>query len=116
MVQSLGKQLDKHFDIFSLLEPNVKRFIQDRHSPSALARKFPAAMAEFAELGVGLPQRLNRIIKSVERGELKVRSDVSGLEIHMEHLEKIVNRMILGIILAAAFLGITILVLTFSLR
>lgn len=116
MAQSLGKEADSEFDMFSLLEPNIKKFLKERHSPAAFFRRLPAAASELAEIGSGLPQRLNRILKSVERGELKIRTDVSALEIHLEHLERIINRMVIGVIVAAIILGAAITVLAFSLH
>jgi hypothetical protein len=65
----------------------------------------PPAVAELALLGAGLPNRLARIVKSVERGELHFSADVSGVERHLEHLERLVNRAIIGLIAAAVILG-----------
>lgn len=56
------------------------------------------AAMDMAVLGVGLPQRLNRLVKSFERGEVQIRTDVSGLERHFEHLERLVNRIVIGVI------------------
>jgi ubiquinone biosynthesis protein len=115
MAQSLGKGLDPDFDILPLLEPNVKQVLKKRRSLLAIARRMPSATTELANLSVGLPQRLNRLVRSIERGELQVRTDVSGLEHHLEHLERLVNRIVLGVVVAAIFIGLAIIVLAFKL-
>ncbi len=115
MAQSLGKALDSEIDFLRILEPNIKRILGKRHSPAAVMRQLPSTALNFANLGVGLPQRLNRIIRSVERGEFQFHTDVSGLETHLEHLEKIVNRLVIGILIAAIILGSAIAVLAYRL-
>jgi ubiquinone biosynthesis protein len=116
MAQSLGKTLDPNFEILALLEPNVRQVLKEKQSIGAVIRRLPSVAAGLANLSGGLPQRLNRLVRSVERGELQVKTDVSGLEVHIEHLERIINRVVLGIILAAGFLGITILILALAVR
>jgi ubiquinone biosynthesis protein len=116
MAQSLGKALDPNFEVLPLLEPNVKQVLKEKNSAGAVLRRLPSVVAGLANLSLGLPQRLNRLVRSVERGELQVRTDVSGLEIHIEHLERIINRVVFSIVIAAGFLGITILILAFTVR
>jgi ubiquinone biosynthesis protein len=111
MAQGLGKRLDPEFDFFALLAPSVENLIRKRYKPSAILQKLPPAFAELALLGAGLPNRLARVLKSVERGELQVRAEVSGVERHLEHLERLVNRAIIGIIIAAIILGVSLVFL-----
>jgi ubiquinone biosynthesis protein len=66
------------------------------------------AAAELATLSVGLPQRVDRMMKTVERGEMQVRTNVSGLERHIYHLERLVNRTLIGIIIAALIVGLAL--------
>jgi ubiquinone biosynthesis protein len=108
MAQSLGKGLDPDFDIAPMLESSVKRIIKKRYSVTAALRRLPVAAAELATLAVGLPQRVDRMMKTVERGEMQVRTNVSGLERHIYHLERLVNRTVLGIIIAAIIVGLAL--------
>ena len=66
------------------------------------------AAAELASLAGGLPQRLDRMMKTAERGEIQVRADVSGIEKHLHHLERLVNRTTIYILLAAVILGLAL--------
>jgi ubiquinone biosynthesis protein len=115
MVQSLGKGLDPEIDIFALLAPKVTRVYRRKHSVRSLVTQLPQAFSDLANLGITLPSRLNRLVRSVERGELQVRTDLSGLEVHLEHLERIANRIVLGVMVSAIILGITIIILAFKL-
>jgi ubiquinone biosynthesis protein len=108
MAQSLGRGLDPEFDILPLLESSVKRIIEKKYSVAAALRRLPAAAAELASLAGGMPERLDRMMKTAERGEIQVRADVSGVEQHIHHLERIVNRTIMVIIGAAFIIGLAL--------
>ena len=115
MVQSMGKELDPQFDFFSVVAPEVEDLLQKRYMPSAMIRRLPSIAAELAIFGMGLPRRLLKIIKGVERGELQVRTDVSGVELHLVHLERIVNRLLIGLVIAFIILAAAIAFLAFRL-
>ncbi len=115
MAQALGQRVDPDFDFIASLTPGVENLVRKKYQPSAVLRRLPPAIAEFALLGVGLPSRLARILKSVERGDLQVRADVSGVERHLEHLERIVNRAVIGLMAAAIILALAALFLAFKL-
>jgi ubiquinone biosynthesis protein len=108
MAQSLGTALDPHFDITPLLESSVMRMIKKRYSIAAALRRLPAATAELVSLAGGLPQRLDRMMKTVERGEIQVRADISGVEQEVHHLERLVNRTVIAIIGASLILGLAL--------
>ncbi|OGO31858.1 MAG: hypothetical protein A2Z29_04520 [Chloroflexi bacterium RBG_16_56_11] len=111
MTQSLGRGLNRDFDFFKALQPHIEKAVDKRYSFSATLRRLPSALTDLAIFGVGLPKRLLRIVRSLERGELLVRTDVSGLEIHMEHLERIVRMLVVGIVAGAVILGATVIYL-----
>ena len=109
MAQALGIALDPDFDMFPLLEGYLKHIIHKRYSIFAAIRKLPSDTAQMASLAGGLPQRLNRLMKSVERGDLRVSADVGGVEKHIHHLEGLVNRAVIGIIVMAVILGLALI-------
>jgi ubiquinone biosynthesis protein len=108
MAQSLGRGLDPNFDIVPMLESSIIRIIRKRYSVTAALRRLPSAAAELGSLAAGLPQRLDRMMKTVERGEFHVSADVSGVEKHIHHLERILNKTVLFIMAAAIILGLAL--------
>jgi ubiquinone biosynthesis protein len=108
MAQSLGRGLDPHFDILPMLESSVIGIYKKKYSVTAALRRLPSAAAEMASLAGGLPQRLDRMMKTAERGEFRVSADVSGVELHMDHLERMVNRAVIVIMAAALVLGLAL--------
>ena len=105
MAQSLGRGLDPDFDIAPLLQSSVIRIIKKRYSVTAALRRLPVAAAELASLVGGMPQRVDRMMKTAERGEIQVRADVSGIEKHIHHLERVANRSLICILGAALIIG-----------
>jgi ubiquinone biosynthesis protein len=111
MAHSLGIHLDPDFDIVPLLEEHIKKVIDKTRSFGAVVRELPGTIADLASFGAALPERVTRLIKSVERGEIEVRTNVSGIEVHLEHIERIINRVVLGIVLAAVVIGLAVVYL-----
>ncbi len=108
MAQSIGRGLDSDFDFLQLLKPYIEKTLKERYAPSAILRRLPSAAAQLAMFGAGLPRRLDRVVKSVERGEFQVRTDVSGLDYYIYHLERVINRAVIGIIVAAIIMALAI--------
>jgi predicted unusual protein kinase regulating ubiquinone biosynthesis (AarF/ABC1/UbiB family) len=108
MAQSLGRGLDPEFDIAPLLQSSVIRAIRKRYSIVAALRRVPVAAAELASLVGGLPQRMDRMMKTVERGEMQVRADVSGIDTYVHHIEKLAARALICIAGAAIVLGLAL--------
>jgi ubiquinone biosynthesis protein len=110
MAQGLGRSLDPDFDIMPLLELNIRGLIKKRFSIKATLRRLPSAAAEWASMAGGFPERLDRMMKAAERGEIPPRVDTSGLEQHIHHLEKLINRVLVVIIISAMLLGIILFI------
>jgi ubiquinone biosynthesis protein len=108
MAHGLGKGLDPDFDILPMLETRVRGLIKNKFSIKAALRRLPTAGAELVSLIGGLPQRLDRIMKAAERGEIQLRIDAGGIEQHIHHLERLVNRLVIVIIVVAVIIGLAI--------
>ncbi len=115
MVHGMGKALDPELDILQLLEPHIKRILARKYSPGALAGQAPMAALEYAVFGLGLPQRLNRLFRSVERGEFQVRAATDGLEEKLDKTLRVGNRLIFAMVLSAAIIAVAMTVVAFKL-
>jgi ubiquinone biosynthesis protein len=113
MAQAIGRGLNPDFDFFEEILPHVEATMKKRYAPSSLLSRLPATAADLALFGIDLPKRLMRLFRSLERGEVRFRSDVSDLDLHMEHLERLVNRAIIGIVASAVLLAIAIIILAY---
>ena len=116
MAQALGKGLDPDFDFFALLRPEVQAIIDKRFSAYSVITKLPSAAAELAALGASLPKRVNRLMSTIEHGDFRIRTDVDGLETHLEHLERIVKRLVIGMVIGSLVIGASLIAMAYFLR
>jgi ubiquinone biosynthesis protein len=110
MNEGLGRQLDPSFALTTVLVPYAQRLILRQYSPARWAKRFGRASLDAARLGVELPEQLRRIIGEVERGGLEVGMRPEGFDPLVSRLERLGNRIILGIIAAAFVNGLAVLI------
>jgi ubiquinone biosynthesis protein len=109
MHEGLGVQLDPGFNLAALLLPYARRLVLRQYSPLFWTGQAAQAGRDAVRLGVELPHRLRRLIGELERGGLEVGMRPTGLEPLLRRAERIVNRIILGILTAAFINGLAVL-------
>jgi ubiquinone biosynthesis protein len=109
MNEGLGRQLDPSFALTTVLVPYAQRLILRQYSPALWAKRLSRAGLDAARLGVDLPEQLRRIIGEIERGGLEVGMRPEGFDPLVSRLERLGNRIILGIIAAAFVNGLAVL-------
>ena len=109
MSEGLGVQLDPDFQLVAEIRPYAERLLLRRFSPFAILRRLEQFGLDAARLGIELPQQLRRLLGDVENGNLTVQVRPSGFEPLLGRLERLVNRIVLGIIAAAFISGLAVL-------
>jgi ubiquinone biosynthesis protein len=98
MLDGTGRLLAPHFSLMELVAPHQRRMLQRRLSPARQMRKMRRIFSELEQLAEILPRRLRDILQQVESGKFDVHLDHRGLE-------PSVNRLVIGMITSALFLG-----------
>lgn len=109
MIEGLGLNLDPDFRLTTSLTPYTERLVLRQYSPFRWVRSFGRASLEFAKLGVELPQQLRRIVSAAEDGNLEIGMRPEGFGPVIDRLERIANRIVLGVIAAAFINGLAVL-------
>jgi ubiquinone biosynthesis protein len=109
MSEGIGAQLDPTFHITAVLAPYAQRLLLKQYAPSVWVKKVKQASLDFARFGVEMPQQLSRLILDIERGGLEVGMRPQGFEPIIRRLERLVNRLVFGVIAAAFIVGLAIL-------
>ena len=109
MSEGLGAQLDPGFRLTTVLAPYAQRLMLRQYSPLVWARRFGAASLDAARLGTELPQQLRRLVAELERGNLEVGMRPVGVEPVVQRLERLANRIVLGMIASAFVVGLAVL-------
>ena len=95
-----AQQLNPSFNIAELLQPDRVQAIKRRLSPERMWRKLQSTQRDWSRLVESLPGDVSDIINRIRRG---------SFDIHLEHrsLGSIVNRLVLGLLASALFVGST---------
>lgn len=103
MLEGTGKLLAPNFSLMELIQPYQKKMLVRRLSPARQMRKMGRIYRELEQLAEILPRRLREILQQVETGKFDVHLDHRGLE-------PSVNRLVLGMMTSALFLGSSLLI------
>ena len=103
-------QLDPSFNLVEALTPYVERLMLQQYSPTAWVRRLGKTIPDLAWFATEFPQHLRRLLGELERGSLKIDIQPTGLDPVFKRAERIANRIVLGIIVAALIVGLSMLI------
>lgn len=109
MAEGVATELDPQFQMTGVLEPYARELLARQYSPRSWARSLGRAGIEASQLGVELPQRLRRLLADIERGGVEIAVRPAGFEPVLARLERLANRIVLGVIVAALINGLAVL-------
>ena len=98
MLEGTAQQLSPDFSLIELLQPYRQAALKQRLSPARMKRKLFAASREWGRMMDELPEDVSDIIHRVRHGSFNV-------HLEHQHLDSIVNRLVLGVLAAALFMG-----------
>ena len=107
MSEGLGLSLDPEFKLLEFAEPYFQKFWLESRSPRALAGKLAQGALDIADLVPDLPHRVMRLMGELERGQITITVKHEGLDEAMRELERVANRVTLGVITAALIIGLS---------
>lgn len=108
-IEGLGQQLDPDFNALEVARPFAGELMQRRLHPAALARRAARDAVEMARTLGALPGKVERALQRVNRGEVRGRVSVEGIERALRRLERGYNRIAMSVVFAGLFLGSVIL-------
>ena len=103
MLEGMSRKMQSEFSLMQLIEPYKGAILRRRLSPARQARKIRNVLGELEQLAEVAPRRVREILDQVQRGKFDVHLDHRGLE-------PSVNRLVLGMMTSAVFLGSSLLV------
>ncbi len=112
-LEGLGRRLDPDFDMASEAAPFLRNVMLSRFTPQALARSGWRTFGEALDVLSELPQQLRHLLRSARSGQLNINIDIKRLETLGGQVDHSVNRLTIGIVIAALIIGSSI-VLTVS--
>ena len=105
----VGKILDPTFNPSASIRSNAEKIMQQRVWKAFTPTNLLGGVLEVKDLLMRLPRRFNRILDMIARNELKVSVDAIDENVIIDGLQKVANRIALGLILAALIIGAALL-------
>lgn len=110
MIEGVGVNLDPDFHLTESLTPYTERLVMRRYSPVKWFRDLGRAGLDLAKLSAEMPQYFRRIVNAAQDGNLQIGMRPEGFDPVINRLERIANRIVLGVIAAAFINGLAVLV------
>ena len=104
-LDEVGRHLDPEFDANASIRRNVTRIARRRMLKSMSLGKVLAGTYETKEFLEKLPRRLNQLFENVAENRLSFHVDAINEAVLMEGMQKVANRITLGVVIAAMVIG-----------
>jgi predicted unusual protein kinase regulating ubiquinone biosynthesis (AarF/ABC1/UbiB family) len=108
-LDEVGQMLAPDFDVQESLRRNANELMAERIRRSLKPSAAFASLLEAKTFAERLPARVSRILDSLANHEMKVRVELIDEGAVLEGLQKVANRITLGLILAAMIVGAAML-------
>jgi len=105
----VGRSLAPNFDPNESIRRNSTEIMSQRTMKSFSMAGLSAALMETKELVEKLPTRVNQFLDLVAANKLRINVDAIDEDLLMSGLQKVANRITLGLILAALIIGAALL-------
>jgi len=104
-LDQIARHLDPEFDPNAAIRRHVSEILRKRVLHSFSPGRLFAGALELKEIVEKLPGRLNRLLEAVAENKLQVRVKAIDEVLLMEGLQKIANRITLGLVISALIVG-----------
>jgi ubiquinone biosynthesis protein len=101
--------LDQSFDPNAIIRERATEIIQRNIIKTISPSNLLTGVVEVKEFAEKLPNRVNRILDTIGNNELKFKVDAIDEKVVLEGLQKVANRITLGLVVAALIVGAAML-------
>jgi ubiquinone biosynthesis protein len=106
---SVGVELYPDFNVFEVAKPYAKQLMAERFSPSRLAMRAQREVSELAGVARELPLQLHDVLEDARTGRFEMTIRNPGIDHLEERLDHAVNRIVVGLVVAAGLVGSSII-------
>ena len=103
-LDQVARALDPDLDVNAAMRRNAGELMRRRLLKSSTGGMFTAVL-EAKEFAERLPGRVNRVLDALASSELKLKVELMDEGVVLDGLQKVANRITLGLILAALIIG-----------
>jgi predicted unusual protein kinase regulating ubiquinone biosynthesis (AarF/ABC1/UbiB family) len=103
-LDQIARALDPDLDVNTTMRRHAAELMRRRLTKGATGGMFSAVL-EAKEFAERLPSRVNRVLDALAMSELKLKVELLDEGVVLDGLQKVANRITLGLILAALIIG-----------
>ena len=107
-----GRMLYPEIDVISAVRPYVKKLALNKVAPQRIYSEIKKGISSLWLIYRELPSKLDKVLGKMERDELSIGFEHKNLENLRKTLDRITNRLILGILTASMIIGSSIIITT----
>jgi ubiquinone biosynthesis protein len=105
----VGLQVSPEFNVFETARPYARRLMVQRFRPDVMVDRTKGDVERYAEALLAFPFQLHDILDELRDGEVKIAIQQEGFTESTERALGATNRVVLGVVAAALFLGSAII-------
>ena len=110
MMEGVGLTLDPEFDMFAVSEPYVRRFVLRMWMPTEWGPSVLRGATDWVDLLLTFPRETQILLRQATRGTFSANIHIPELKDTTDRLDRITNRLIITILVAAILLGSAMLI------
>ena len=105
----VGLQISPDFNVFETARPHARRLMLQRFRPDVVVDGIQGNLGKYAEAALAFPFQLHDVLDELRDGEVKIAIQQEGFTESTERALGATNRVVMGVLAAAVFLGSAIL-------
>lgn len=109
-IEEAGTILDSEYNLRDEFEPVLKEVMKKRRSPKRMAKELQNSVLQGIEQFQAVPEEVLRILKKIEKDNLKLNLQHKGLEKMESTINDASNKVTLGIIIGSLLVGSSLIV------
>lgn len=98
-LEGIVETLDPDFSIMKAVEPFGEKLIRQRFHPKNILQSSWKQLVEDIEILTSLPKNINDMTSTIKKGKLRLNINLPDLQVFLQRLDKISNRISFSIIL-----------------
>lgn len=107
-LEGMGAELDPDFNVAAEALPGLEKALRERYAPMAVMKRGWKSATDVLALIADLPQDFSRLLRAARRGRLEIHLDITNLKRVGNQLDGAVNRLVVGVVIAALIIGSSI--------
>ena len=101
----VGLQISPDFNVFETARPYARRLMVQRYRPDVVVDRIQGDIGKYAEAALAFPFQLHDVLDELRDGEVKIAIQQEGFTESTERALGATNRVVMGVLAAAVFLG-----------